>query len=240
MKLNQASIVLIFIVITALAVSGCTQGIIKPGPSTAATATPGAISATPTATATPAGSPSVDFKQVQSFEYSFNTSTGDVPIKGDLKIAYSLVPYGKEGNARLTRINMTSGTAAGLSVTSVDVYADPTSGNVIGGHYRAETGGQLLVNTDLDAGTNVSKLQTNIPILAAAQEPGFAKTVKSAGTDRVTVPLGTFSCTKYLRQGQYTNMTYWIASGVPLPVKMVTTDRVTGKDTMTMELVSYS
>jgi hypothetical protein len=240
MKLNQAGIVLILIVIAALAVSGCMQGIIKPGPSATVTATPGAISTTPTATAAPAGSPAVDFKQVHAFDYGFNTSTGDVPIKGDLKTTYSLVPYGSEGNARRTQTNMTSSTSAGPSVTSVDVYADPTSGNVLGGHIRVEVGGQLLANRDIAAGEQVDKSQTSTPVLTAAQEPGFAKSVKSVGTDQVTVPLGTFSCTKYLLQGQDNNMTYWIASGVPLPIKMVTTDRVTGRDTMTMELISYS
>jgi type IV secretory pathway TrbF-like protein len=93
---------------------------------------------------------------------------------------------------------------------------------------------------DIAAGEQVDKALTSTPILTAAQNSSFVKNVRSLGTDQVTVPLGTFSCTKYLQESRDTNMTYWIASGVPLPIKMVTTDRVTGRDTMTMELVSYS
>jgi PBP1b-binding outer membrane lipoprotein LpoB len=49
------------------------------------------------------------------------------------------------------------------------------------------------------------------------------------GTESITVPAGTFSCKKYSLEG----MTFWVASGVPVPVKVAF-------GTSTMELVSYT
>jgi hypothetical protein len=51
------------------------------------------------------------------------------------------------------------------------------------------------------------------------------------GTESVTVPAGTFSCTKYSLEGA----TFWVASGVPLPVKIAYDSGAS-----TMELVSYT
>ena len=57
---------------------------------------------------------------------------------------------------------------------------------------------------------------------------------------QITVPLGSFTCTKYVLQDKDNTMTYWMAPGVPIPVKMTQTDIVTSKVTMTMDLVGYS
>jgi hypothetical protein len=52
-----------------------------------------------------------------------------------------------------------------------------------------------------------------------------------SGTESITVPAGTFSCNKYSLEG----MTFWVASGVPLPVKIAYDNGAS-----TMELVSYT
>ena len=173
------------------------------------------------------------------FDYTFNTTTGDTPITGDLKTTYSKAPFGDVTNARLTQTNMTANTSAGLSVTAVDIYTDH-SGSVLGGHIRVEVGGQLLANRDISPGEQVDISQTSTPVLTAAQAPDFTKNLKNAGQDQVVVPAGSFTCTKYVLQGKDNSMTYWITPNVPVPVKMTTTDAVTGKVTMTMELVGYS
>jgi PBP1b-binding outer membrane lipoprotein LpoB len=51
------------------------------------------------------------------------------------------------------------------------------------------------------------------------------------GTESVTVPAGTFSCKKYSLEG----MTFWAATGVPVPVKISYDNGAS-----TMELVSYT
>ncbi len=51
------------------------------------------------------------------------------------------------------------------------------------------------------------------------------------GIESVTVPAGTFSCSKYSLEGA----TFWVATGVPLPVKIAYDNGAS-----TMELVSYT
>ena len=173
------------------------------------------------------------------FDYRFNTTTGDTPIIGDLKTTYSKTQYGDVTNARRTQTNMTANTAGGLSITAVDIYTDQ-SGNVLGGFFRAEIGGQLTANRSIDPGEQVDKSQTSMSVLTAAEASDFTKNLKNAGQDQIVVPAGAFTCTKYVLQGKDNSMTYWIAPNVPLPVKMTTTDAITGKVTETMELVGYS
>lgn len=111
---------------------------------------------------------------------------------------------------------------------------------MLGGHITITIGGQMLANQDIAAGEQVDKAHTGTPILTVAMEPDLVSKLESVGTGRITVPAGTFDCTKYTRHVKDDVMTYWIATNVPIPVKMVTVDNVTGRATMTMELVSYS
>lgn len=235
MKLGHIGILLILIISSALAVSGCLQSVTGPGSSTVATVTPIPTAYVPN---TSAGVLNVDFKNIQRFEYTFNTTTGDTPKLGDLITTYSNEPFGDVQNARRTQTNMTANTSGGLSITAVDIYTD-RSGNVLGGFFRAEVGGQVLANRSINAGEQIDLSQTSTPVLTAAQAADFTKNLKNAGQDQVVVPDGSFACTRYVLQGKDNSMTYWIAPNVPLPVKMTTTDAVTGKVTMTMELVGY-
>ena len=239
MKFSQIGIIIIFIVIAALTVSGCTRNIISPGPSTAATSTTKTtVSTAPTSSTTAGSIPTVNFNQLHMFEYTFNANTGDT-IAGDLKTAHSIAPFGDVQNARRTQTNKTANTAAGLSITTVDVYTSQ-DGSVLGGFFRAEVGGQLTANRSIEPGEQVDKSQTSTPVLTAADAAGFTKSLKNAGQDQIVVPAGSFTCTKYVLQGEDNSMSYWFTPNVPLPVKMTTTDAITGKVTMTMELVGYS
>jgi hypothetical protein len=236
MKFGHMGILLILIISSVLAVSGCLQSITGPGSSTSATVTPVSTAYIPNGSVDVSN---VNFKNLRMFEYTFNTTTGDTPIVGDLRTAYSTAQFGNVQNARRTQTNMTANTSAGLSITAVDNYTDP-SGTVLGGHIRVEIGGQLLANRDLNPGEQVDLSQTSTPVLTAAEAPDLTKKLKNAGQDQVQVPAGSFTCTKYVLQNTDNSMTYWIAPNVPVPVKMTTTDAVTGKVTMSMELVGYS
>lgn len=172
------------------------------------------------------------------FEYTFNASTGDT-IVGDLKTSRSIAPFGNVQNARRTQTNKTANTAAGLSITTVDLYTSQ-DGSVLGGFFRAEVGGQLTANRSIEPGEQIDKSQTSTPVLTAAEAAGFTKDLKNAGQDQIVVPAGSFTCTKYVLQGEDNSMSYWFAPNVPIPVKMTTTDAITGKVTLTMDLVGYS
>ncbi len=73
--------------------------------------------------------------------------------------------------------------------------------------------------------------------LGEAMSTDFNSKLVSAGPDTVTVPKGTFLCTKYTVTDGDTKGTYWIAPNVPLPIKMVQEEK--GAVVSTMELVDY-
>jgi hypothetical protein len=74
-------------------------------------------------------------------------------------------------------------------------------------------------------------------MLGDVASPGFTTGLVSAGVESVTVPKGTFACTKYTITAGNIIDTYWIAANVPLPIKM--TQVQDGKLISSMELVDY-
>ncbi len=90
---------------------------------------------------------------------------------------------------------------------------------------------EFTVPRDEASGQQGSGMMGNV------MDPDFTTSLVNAGPDIVTVPMKTFTCTKYtVTDGNVVN-TYWIAPGVPLPVKMTSVQD--GKQTMAMELVDY-
>jgi len=73
--------------------------------------------------------------------------------------------------------------------------------------------------------------------LSEAMSPDFETKLISAGTDVVTVPMGTFTCKKYTATDGNAIATYWLVGNVPVPIKMAQSEN--GKETMSMELVDY-
>ncbi len=74
-------------------------------------------------------------------------------------------------------------------------------------------------------------------MIGDVMEADFNTKLVNAGPSSVTVPKGTFACTKYTVTDGTTISSYWIAPNVPLPVMMATVQD--GKQTMSMELVDY-
>ncbi len=74
-------------------------------------------------------------------------------------------------------------------------------------------------------------------MLGDVTSPGFTTGLVSAGVEPVTVPKGTFACTKYTITAGNIIDTYYIAANVPLPIKM--TQEQDGKLVSSMELVDY-
>ncbi len=79
--------------------------------------------------------------------------------------------------------------------------------------------------------------QEGSSMLSNAMEADFTTSLVSAGVDTVTVPMGTYVCTKYTVTDGGITSTYWIAPNVPLPIKMV--QEQNGALMTSMELVDY-
>jgi hypothetical protein len=74
-------------------------------------------------------------------------------------------------------------------------------------------------------------------MMGDVMDADFNTRLVNAGPDSVTVPKGTFACTKYTVTDGNVVSTYWISPNVPLPVKMISVQD--GKQTMSMELVDF-
>jgi hypothetical protein len=200
MKITYPTIFTIFVILIAMAVSGCT--ILNPG-TPAATTTPGGATATPggatasapTATAVSPSGPSIDFDNLKVLEYKMSvTEEGETT---SMNMRWEFQP------AQIRMLMSSEGT----------VLFDTT------------------VPRDQASGTQGSSS------LGDAMDPDFSSRLTSVGIESVTVPKGTFSCTKYTITEGNAVSTYWLANNVPLPIKM--TQEEDGKQTMAMELVDY-
>jgi hypothetical protein len=224
MNYRYPAILAILVVLTAMAVAGCTTS------SPTATTTPGGATATPkAATATPTSAPSA----VQLFNTgSFNWYEYKMSMAGmdtTTKVAYDTASYGGVSNARHTKTTLTMGEGAQAMVTESDTYFNPTTGALLGGHTKVMMGGSVLSEQDIAPGdANYEKSDyaaqstTAVPVLV--------------GTESVTVPKGTYTAQKYTVTTGNSTASYWIAAGVPVPIQMVTS---AGGQQVTMQLVNY-
>ena len=91
------------------------------------------------------------------------------------------------------------------------------------------TNGQVVIDQDIPAGTAAS----TTPGTSSTQNPlqtyqGTSMT--SSGTESVTVPAGTYTATKYTWTSGDATGSAWVASGVPVPVKMTSSSSGTTMD----------
>lgn len=233
MKFKYTVIFAILLVLTAMAVAGCTTS-----PTPAATTTPGGSKA-PTTAPTVAPTTGGDSGMLSSiyqmgkfnwYEYKMASSFGDYYIKSE----YNTAAYKNVPNARYLKYTMVmaKGTAQETTTTN-DLYYD---GNTfLGGHTKMVMGGQTMVDKDIEAGDST---YGNLDTAGQTTSGGSNVALVKAGTESVTVPAGTYSCTKYtVTNGNYRG-TYWVAANVPVPVKMDMTDSG-GQITGSMELVGW-
>jgi hypothetical protein len=208
-----------------MAVAGCT--ILSPS-SPAATTTPGGATTAPTtaATAKPSGVTLFDMGKFSWYEYKTSAAGMDMTTKTETGTA----SYGGVSNARRLKSTMTTGTGEQAMVTESDMYFNPTTNALLGGHTKATMGGATLYDKDIPA---------NDPSYAKSDYSGQASTAVPvpAGIESVTVPKGTYpTAQKYTITTGDGTVSYWIAPGVPVPVQM--TMSASGAS-MTMQLVDY-
>jgi hypothetical protein len=216
-----------------MAVAGCT-GTSSP----AVTTTPGgqATATPPAGTTTPGGSSTGMLSSLYQagkytwYEYKMASSFGDFNVKSE----YSTASYGGVPNAKYLKYTMVMGKGTPQEMTTIyDLYYNGDT--FLGGHMKMVSGGQTLSDQDIKAGDSTySKMDPGNSISSS----GGNVALVNAGADTVTVPAGTYACTKYtVSSGDYRGA-YWVAPNVPMPVKMVMTDSK-GEVTGSMELVGW-
>lgn len=186
-------ILAILVVLTAMAVAGCTTTTTSPVTATPAASKAASATATPTTPAT--SGPNLDFNSLKVLEYKITSAVDGQSTSMNMRWEFG---------ASDVRMKITS---EGTTVMDMTVPRDQASGTEGSG------------------------------ALGDAMSSDFSTTLKSVGTETITVPKGQYTCTKYTVTDGNAVSTYWIANNVPLPIKM--TQSEDGKETMAMELVDY-
>lgn len=227
MKYRYPALIAVLIVLIALAVAGCTS----------TTTTSPAVSGQPAASGTPATSvtatPSSGTSSVTLFDmgkfswYTYRMNAAGQNV--DMKTATTTGSYGGVSAARHLTSTMTMGTGDQAMVTVTDTYFDPSTDKLLGGHTKATMGGSVLYDKDIAADDST---------YAKSDYAGQSTTAipVPSGVESVTVPKGTYTATKYTITNSDGTVNYWLAAGVPMPVKMEVTASGT---TAAMELVDY-
>jgi len=159
------------------------------------------------------------------FEYQSATTKGsNNGIVLDMKVERSVGTY--QGRPAI-HCKITTTTPDASYGNFYDAYYDPSTNSMLGGTMTIETNGY--------------KMTVNIP---PSQMPvtgitDFEKTspVIYAGTENVSVPSGSYpNASKYIRSMNEATESYWAVSGIPIPVKMVSSSP---NETITSELMGW-
>jgi outer membrane lipoprotein-sorting protein len=231
MRYRYTAILAVFLILIAMTVAGCTTTTTTPAATAGASKAP---TATAKATDTTGGSGMLSsiyqMGKFNWYEYMMKSSFGDFNVKSE----YSTASYGGVPNARYLKYTMVMGKGTAQEITTVnDLYYDGTK--FLGGHTKMTSGGQVMSDQDIAAGDST---YGNLDTASQTASGGSNVAIVNAGAETVTVPAGTYACTKYTASDSSYRGTYWVAANVPVPVKMSMTDSK-GEVTGSMELVGW-
>lgn len=160
-----------------------------------------------------------DINKLHWYEYKMESGGSLAPTPDhspyiqywDIKVVYDTVEYGGVHNARhMSQVELVHDYSNNWSIIS-DLYYDPTNNyRLLGGHWNNSAREQDVMADD--------SLYRNYDPAIEFLEP-IDNNFTYSGTETVTVPAGTFNCTKYTTTEGDSIVTYWHASNVPLPVK---------------------
>ncbi|RLG50772.1 MAG: hypothetical protein DRN96_06870, partial [Thermoproteota archaeon] len=171
-------------------------------PPTAASASPALEAPPPEASPTASEAPPVifDWSAVSYYEYAVTASIGGAPVNG--KYIYEVREV-REAGRELWLVSATLQLPGGRKV-SVQIWVDKVSGSCV----------KALLKTPSEV--------RSIECSEAAEESGIALgEPRALRTERVVVPAGSYTCTVYEVRAGSTRILYWVAEGVPVPVKWI-------------------
>lgn len=230
MKRNFILIDLFVLVVIAVACTGCTTQSASTqagnfGQGTQAAVAEGTVSAAASSqqVGSSASSSSVFGSSFTWMEYKTTSSYGGTTTTMNIRTERSTGDY--KGTPAI-HMKMTMTSSSGMTSVT-DIYYDTSMKNVLGGTMTTTVNGQTFT-TDIPA----SQLNT-------MKSTGFTGdyTMTYAGIEPVTVPAGTYAtANKYTASREGTDTTYWVATGVPVPVKYTSSS---SQGSSTSELVGW-
>ena len=236
MKLSYSRIIVVLAILGALVVAGCTSS--SPGTSPTAATLPAQVSATvSTATVAPSSGnlttlgSAIDYSIIHWYDYQTTGSSAGAPTTGDMREDFGVTYNG----ASVNKVAMTTTiTVAGTQTSTViTTYSDPSSGSTLGGHMTITGGGQVIMDQDVPADQASSAYNASAQNLLVTNSNAR---LTSVGSESVTVPAGTYTATEYTWTNAEGTGNVWIASDLPVPVKITGNAQGT---TMEMDLVGW-
>lgn len=232
---RYVGILLVFVIMAAVSVAGCTST-----GTTNATATPAATGTT-AGTVTPAATTTsgstlgsiVDYSKVKWYEYQMTSTSGGTPTTMKMREDFKVDYQGKTANK--VTITMDSTSSGSTTSTEITTYMDTANSATLGGHMTMKTDGTVVMDQDIPA----SAAASTTPSTGSTQNPLQTyqdSSMTNSGTESVTVPAGTYTATKYTWTSGDATGSAWVASSVPLPVKITSSSSGT---TMDMELTGW-
>jgi hypothetical protein len=239
MKFKSGSILFVLTILAAVLIAGCTTS-----SNSGTSPTPSPTVSGPTATPVPAiGSTlnltsMLDLTQVHWYEYKITPSGTVVDLGSGFTTAGATMTDRWDCNVTYNGQNADKVTGAGNYPSNGD------TGNTIEFMDHADhekiLGGNLTVMKSGNAiytGAISPKLHAIQSLLDLTNSTySGPHTVTYGGTETVTVPLGTYTATKYMYAGDY-NLTVYTDSNVPVPVKVKATS--TSGTIYTVELTGW-
>jgi hypothetical protein len=240
LRLINSGILIAFLIMIALAVSGCSGG------SGTATPTPtpvpgGYLTVTATPVPTPGTSGVSNAGQLyntgnlNSYSYRQTSVMGGQTSTVTYSIGYTDATYNGVA-ARHTTYNYEMPASGDTPAAQfvIDVYASKADGSTLGGHMKMVAGGQTVLDMDIPTSQASTYRQYDV----ANTDRSGASTVTNAGTESVTVDGKTYMCTKYTYSAAGSTYTVWYTPQAPMPVKSQWTDDK--GNSFTTELISWS
>jgi len=221
MKGKSLSVIFVWVLLAAVAVAGCTTS----NSSTSPTASP-TVSA-PTATPVPAiGSTlnvinMLDLTPVHWYQYQITPTGTIVDLGSGVTTAGSTMTERWDFNVNYNGQNAdkVAGTgnypSNGLTGTTIDLMNHSNHKQLLGGNLTVMKNGNVIYQGDITP--HLRELESLLDLTNSTYSGSH--TVTYGGTETVTVPLGTYTATKYMYYGDY-NLTIFVDPKVPVPVRV--------------------
>jgi phospholipase C len=220
MRSDFVGIVSVILIVIAITCMGCTsqtttspnESIPVPTASGTSTANSPSLAASPTLPqiGSIVSSTSIFSKNYNWYEYQATTAAGGKTTTMDMKTERSTGNY--QGKSAI-HYTITETSSADNFNMVFDTYADPSSYAILGGTMTTTFNGQKTT-------TAISPIQISQQAVTNFEK---AAPLTFAGTEPVSVPAGSYpAANKYTRTVNETTITHWSASGIPVPVKTIT------------------
>jgi hypothetical protein len=224
MKCKSSSVVLfVCVLLAAVAIAGCTT-------TSNSSPSPTAIPTLPVPTPTPVpaigsmlnATSMTDLTQVHWYEYKitpsgtvvdmgrgFTTAGASMTERWDFNVNY----YGKNADEVTGTGNYPSNGDTGATIEFVN-HTDHEQ--LLGGNLTVKNSdGNVIYQGDITS--NLREIESLLDLTNSSYSGSHAVTY--GGTAKVSVPLGTYTTTKYMYSGAY-NLTTYVDPAVPVPVKI--------------------